>query len=326
MQNLSAAPIIFIHYGNANYLPYTIRSAKIFNPEKEVFLLGDATNQYLTKYGIKHIFFEEYDKGKEIELFKKVYQFIAGKTHQKHYWTNFVFKRWFLIHNFLKENQIKTFWTFDSDNLIFTNLSNQEHKFQDYDTTNQCNPTGCINGFVKNAAIVKAYVDKINELFQRKKYLESLKKEFEQAPHYAFTEMAAFKIFAQEANIKCIPLNTIIEDEFFSDAWLTNEEGMTLYQEKINNLKAKELYLNNLGEVFCKEKNTRNFIKVNTLNMSWIPNFYVRKLFQHSIKQFSAKKQVSQVPQLMDITPTFFDKMEEKYLYYRNRITKIIKT
>ena len=65
--------------------------------------------------------------------------------HGRHEWTRFVFRRWFLMHNYLRANGVRRFWNFDSDTLILTRLSAQEHKFATVGATEQCSGI-CMNG------------------------------------------------------------------------------------------------------------------------------------------------------------------------------------
>ena len=86
--NNKEAPIIFIHYGDSAYLKYTLRLAVKFNPDKEVILLGDNKNKKYEKIGVRHFYFNDYGAGEEINMFNKVFRFIAGAKHGKKEWVN----------------------------------------------------------------------------------------------------------------------------------------------------------------------------------------------------------------------------------------------
>jgi len=172
------APIIFCHYGKSRYLKYSLECARINNPDKEIVLLGDMTNRRIAqKCGVRHELFARYSHGNEIETFDRVYRLIKGKENRNFIkadrdWIKFVFKRWFFVHNFLKQRGIGPFWHFDSDNMILDSLSSHEAKFRHFDCTEQCNGM-CMNGFVSGPAVVSGYINKINELFQRDDYLQA---------------------------------------------------------------------------------------------------------------------------------------------------------
>ena len=179
------SPVIFIHYGYAEYLEYSLKSVKLFNPKKRVILLGDKQNRDVAKRcKIEHYDFDSYDYGNEIEIFNKVFKFIAGKNEKNSYWINFVFRRWFLIYTFLLKENIDSFWTFDSDNLILTNLEKFENFYSQYDCTEQCNGK-CLNGFIPTRKVVKNYVDKINELFQKEEYIKNQEEVMSKNPFWA---------------------------------------------------------------------------------------------------------------------------------------------
>ncbi len=273
------APIIFIHYGNSPYLEYTLKLAKFKNPDKEVILLGDISNKKIAQgASATHFYFEDYFKGKEAETFKKVYKFIAGNQKRKSYWTNFVFKRWFCIYNFLKEKKIQKFWTFDSDTLILTDLSVLENQFRDIDCTTQCNGI-CMNGLVNNLISVEDYINKINELFTRENYLENQEKAFSTHPDWAFTEMRAFATYKEESGIKTARSNMIVNNSVF-DENICQEDSFETEFYKNANRNIKKLYFQN-GDVFEKRKRDDKLIKLNAINMSWVPLSIIEKVYYY---------------------------------------------
>ena len=76
------APILFCHYGNTEYLRYTLRCARLANPDARVILLGDDTNrQVAARSGIEHRAFSDFDHGPELETFDRVYRLITGAQH-----------------------------------------------------------------------------------------------------------------------------------------------------------------------------------------------------------------------------------------------------
>lgn len=283
------APIIFIHYNDSYYLKHTLRSAVLFNPDKEVILLGDENNRYHQKLGLTFYHLNEFANGPEIELFDKIYRFIAGEQHSRHEWTRFVFRRWFIIYNFLLAKGIQRFWTFDSDNLVLTRLSGHEEKFKEYDCTEQCSGI-CMNGFVNGLNVVKGYVDKMNELFQRPRFIQQQQASLKNFPRYAFTEMRAYVAYRDECPIKHIRLNTIINSETFLDSICTteehrlyfNEDEYEVYSEKLWKLHLKKIYLRSDGHIFLWHLPSGQLVKMNTINMSWTPGWLIGKLLKHA--------------------------------------------
>lgn len=274
MDGITYFPIIFIHYGDSEYLRYTINSAKVFNPFSRVILLGDKSNQHYIDLGIEHFFFENYSSSPEIILFKKVYQFIGGINHGRPEWTQFVFQRWFHIFEFIQSQSIEQFWTFDSDNLILADL----HKYQDeavkYDCTEQCN-SSCMNGFVGSSRVVRGYVNTINSLFLDKDYLEKQAKDFIKQTGYAFTEMRAYDEYRNRNNLNTIRLQKLSDGETF-DECLCQPHEMEFLNGK------KKLFLRN-GSIYQKQNNSKKLLKVNTINMSWTDIRLIEELFTYAI-------------------------------------------
>jgi hypothetical protein len=313
------APIIFTHYGDSNYLNYTLNSAKLFNKDKRIILLGDENNAYLgKKLNIEHYHFNEYSSGTEIEQFDNTYKFIAGKLHGRQTWTKFVFRRWFMIYNFIRQQNIEKFWSMDSDNLILTSLSLQEPKFKDYDGTEQCKGS-CLNGFINNQQIVKNYIDTINELFSREEYILQQQNEMDQNPRWAFTEMRAYKAFKNKNISKTILLQSIINDETFDECICCHHNDMELYDYEIQGLtkmyRLKKLYGSKDGRLYTFHIPTQKHIRLNTINMSWVHDYLIKRVYRSSLAQLNSKinpgnKQLNL--KVMNVKPGFFDKLKSQ--------------
>jgi hypothetical protein len=316
------APILFCHYGNSDYLRYTLRAARLFNPEKRIVLLGDRSNLRTAKQEhVEHRLFERYAGSEQIKIFNAVYRHVAGSQHGKKHWTNFVFKRWFYIHAFVKAERIGPFWHFDSDNLLISALEGHENKFSDYDCTEQCNG-GCMNGLITSFRVVDGYVKKINALFQDEHYLETQEKDFINNPRYAFTEMRAYKTYKEQEHINGIRLNTIINEEIFDDCICQND-GMETYELPLNGKVLKKLYYSSLGHIYCKCKRTSQYIRMNSINMSWVPTYLYRKILDKSKMSANYKDPVppvtSQDLQVLDIyTPPAFNRLGNLVLWFKN--------
>ncbi len=263
-------PIIFIHKGDSDYLTYTLRCAKLFNPHSEIILLGDEANEHFKSHGIKHYYYSEYE-GEESRLFDSIFKYIAGTDHPgKPWWVHFVFKRWFHVYFFIKKHNISRFWIFDSDTLILSDLSKQAIKFIDFDCTEQCNGS-CMNGLIGNSGIVKGYIDTINKLFQDEEFLLKQQKEFETKKTYAFTEMRAYVFFRNNSGIKTIRLNSIIDGETFDDC-ICQQHDMEMEGG------VKKLYFKN-NSVYLKHIPDQKLIKANSLNMSWVPVSFIKQVY-----------------------------------------------
>ena len=252
--------------------------------------MGDHENRWLgAAKNIKHYFFDDYQLGNEIETFDQVYRPVQGKKHKQFKggkdWLKFVFKRWFYVNNFLISQDIDDFWHFDSDNMILDSLAHHEEKFKSYDCTDQCNGM-CMNGYISERSVVLKYVSKINHLFQDNEFLEEQQREFDELNEsFAFTEMKAYKTFKEciGCGVKTIRLNTIIDGSTFDDA-IRQEHGMEmeclLYGKNI-----KKVYLSPNGGFYCYQKTSDRFVKMNSLNLSWVPNTLFKIVLTQAKKQ-----------------------------------------
>lgn len=288
-QNTVIPPVIFFHETNSDYLKYTLRCIKNFNPTARVILLGDETNRQYMSVGIEHHFFSDYARFEEIELFDKVFKFVAGKeaNNAHNEWgVRIALRRWFNFYNFIKLQGFEQFWTFDTDNLIFCNLADHVPKFESYDCTEQCNGI-CMKGLIGSQKIVKGYLDKINELFSDKDYLNRVKKDYETQPTYAFTEMAAYAEYKRSANIKSIRLNSIIDGETFDDC-ICQEHDMEMEDSEQAGKKIKKLFFIN-GNIYTKHLPAQSLIKLNGINMSWVPTSFIENVYNY-VTEYKLKK------------------------------------
>jgi len=297
-------PLIFIHKSNIKdsqeYLYDTFRVAKKYNPDMDIYLLGDGNNKhYADKVGIKFEYYDDYSGGEESEKFEKVFQVIKGPHHGSEEWIKFVFKRWFYIYNFIKSKSFDRFWTFDSDNLIISRLHDNEYKFEGYDCTEQCSGA-CINGLVNNVSVVKGYLDKINELFEDDFYVARQINEFNTInPTYAFTEMRAYAEYKKRystaggkmdiyspRDFKSILLQEIIDGETFDQSLSQPDEKILCGEERNSGFEMqngiKKIYLQD-GKIYQKFVDTGELARVNAINMSWVDHRIWKSIVKYVI-------------------------------------------
>ena len=79
---MCSAPIIFIHYGPAHYLKWTLRCARKTNPDKRIILLGDSASRRFAGGGAEYFRFEEFSSGVKHATFREVFQVIQGERHR----------------------------------------------------------------------------------------------------------------------------------------------------------------------------------------------------------------------------------------------------
>jgi len=130
-------PIVFIHRSNSDHLKYAFKQARTSNPNSPIYLLGDTTNN---KYDyIEHRAFGDYFEG--ATQFAEVYR------HYSTHGTEFeliCFQRWFILRDFLVQNQISRCLYLDSDTMLYANVSDDRSKFDRFEFTLCWRTIGCV--------------------------------------------------------------------------------------------------------------------------------------------------------------------------------------
>lgn len=281
-------PIIFTHYGNTDYLYYTIQSAKRNCPNSPVVLIGDQDNESLAKeLNIQFYNLNSFDS-EMIRDFNKNYISISGQKHIDYKngkdWLKYVFLRWFIIDSLLEGLKIKEFWHFDSDTMILEDLTKHQVLFQNYDCTEQC-LGNCMNGFIKSRTVTD-YCNYILKMFKDNHILSLNNLEFSNYnKNFALTEMRAFQYFKNKKNVKSTTLN-INTETFFDDAFRLSQgfETSSFYDGK----PIKKIV--HLDGIFYLIRNG-NYIKLITANLSWLPiefyEFFHETMFTNSELQLN---------------------------------------
>lgn len=134
INNLSI-PIFFVHIGNPYYLKYTLKQARFFNPDSEIYLLGDESNN---KYPfLKHELINDYFEAGL--YFEKIYSHMSTNP----YWFELIcFQRWFIVRDYCIKNNINELVYLDSDALIYCDVTEIFARYKNYKFTvkNQIGP------------------------------------------------------------------------------------------------------------------------------------------------------------------------------------------
>ncbi len=280
-------PILFIHYGPAAYLRWTLECARFSNPGKQIVFLGDATNKQFAR-GVAD--FIEFDSltGTQKELeFQRVFQVIQGDRHRFNkangveFWLKFVFRRWFLIEAFLEREGLNAFWTFDSDTLVLGNLCNREGRFSDFGATTQCKDQ-CLNGWVGSRELVSRYTQSILNQFSSKNFLETQRERLKVHAGLSFNEMDAFAEFRRRESVKTWHGEKPIDSEIFDDA-LAFTEGFEAAPRKVLGKTATKRLWTDGESIFAKCKLNEDLVRLLTCNMSWMPDYMWRRIMAAAI-------------------------------------------
>ncbi|MCX6970117.1 MAG: hypothetical protein NTV93_08185 [Verrucomicrobia bacterium] len=275
------APILFIHYGPASYLQSTLRCARTTNPEKRIILLGDKANRRSAD-GVAEFFpFENFSSGEKSARFQQVFQVIQGERHRfsKHggveAWLKFVFRRWFLIEEFLKREKINSFWTFDSDTIVMAPLAPRESRFQDVEATTQCRGE-CLNGWVGSLLLVERYTACMLDLFSDPLFLDAQRERLRANAGLAFNEMDAFSEFCRRENVVTRRASEVLDGEAFDDALAFAEDYERAPDPVLGRIPVKRIWTTPSGGIWAKSGGIP--VRLLTCNMSWMPDYLWKKL------------------------------------------------
>jgi hypothetical protein len=279
-------PILFIHYGPALYLRWTLESARRHNPSCRIILLGDESNRHNTKGIAEFHAFEKFSHTELVREFDTSFQVIQGEHHRftklggMETWLHFVFRRWFLIGEFIKLEGIDSFWTFDSDTLILADLMHRSKRFASFDATCQCKGA-CLNGWVGSAELVHNYNLFTVGLFKNNNYMKAQRQRLKQHSGLAFNEMDAFTDFVRQTGIRTFHAQNSINNEAFDDALAFVDKFEPAREKVLGRTPVKRLWNNKIGRIFAREKGGC-FVRLLTCNMSWMPDFLWKRLMSCS--------------------------------------------
>lgn len=305
---------------------YILEAAVRFNPDKRVILLGDEAIDRYTYLGVEHHKFADYDYGERIQYFDSVYRFVAGEERQYAFKEKFFFRRWFLMYNFVTQQEIESFWTFDSDTLIVTNLADEEYRFASVDCTEQCNGW-CMNGYIRVRGVVAGYLDKISELFTRDEYLEQQQRDFVDNPKWGFTEMRAYWTYKHEEDVNSVHLGQIIDGATYDDC-LFNAHDMETYPIQFKGRTTlKKIFLEPQGRIYVKHLPSQSYVRLNSLNLSWLPDVFFSRLLNHVKKQPHMTRSMADVDpaelRVLDVRPLilYYQLVERPFRWVQRRLT-----
>jgi len=119
--------IIYFHEGFSPYLPFTLRQARISNPDARIILLGDSENR-IEGIPYEHHLLSDF-KSRHQEFIECYRHFHPGHLGDERR----CIERWIYLSEFLKKQQIEEFLFLDSDMLLFCDVGEILSKSRGYD-------------------------------------------------------------------------------------------------------------------------------------------------------------------------------------------------
>ena len=269
------APLVFTHYGDPDYLAFTLAQAKASNPERRCILLGDDLNQETARSaGWEHVEYRELCSSKR-DAFNARFFWIQGISHNPmkggEDWLRFVSERFFCLEAFLINERIDSFWHFDSDTMILHDLSAYERELADsgFDAFTLCNDA-CPSGYIQTALIAE-FCKSMIEDYEDKNFIRASLQDFRRlGPAHAYTEMEAFCRYREKCSVKTARLSSFFSDRnvWFDDC-MCQDHGFQFVNAPRLGKKIKNFYSDKSGRICCQQVDGTSY-EFATINCSWV--------------------------------------------------------
>jgi len=259
-KNSEKANIIFIHKGNPEYLGYSLKQVRKSNPEANIYLLGDESNN---KYDfIDHYKIADFSEG--ANKLAKVYEHMSTNTYQ---FELFCIQRWFILNEFVKKNNINQFFHADSDVLIFVDIAKEFDKFKEYDFTLSQGTSGH-DSFWFKTEVLNDFCDFVENIYT-KKDIETYNKLKNFHENYKKTgnlggvcDMTFLRFYKESGFAKVGESTEVIGNSTYDHNFSSSKNGLHLFKSRCSLKKIlwKE------GAPYGKLVND-NLVKFNTLHL-----------------------------------------------------------
>lgn len=122
---MSNLPLFFVHKGTDYYLQYALNQIRFFNPNSDIILLGDKKNSWVKKIGISHYMMDNY-----YDMSREFNNIFVNLSSNPSWYECFCMQRWMILYEFCIKHSIDTpIWYFDSDTMIYVNVSEYADKY-----------------------------------------------------------------------------------------------------------------------------------------------------------------------------------------------------
>jgi hypothetical protein len=266
--------MVFTHYGDCEYLTYTLRQATLSNPGMRRVLIGDEKNRETAiRAGWEHVMFRDLVSAKR-DLFNARFRWVQGPKHQPvkggQDWLRFVFERFYCLETFILESGAKHFWHFDSDTMVVHDLDRYTVRIlnMSVDCTTLCHDY-CPSGWI-TTSFLRSYCDGIIRIFGDESFLAEKQQFYDSVkPAEAYTEMPAFCDHRISANSKTIHLaSAFAADGVWFDDCICHADSFETVAPSVMRQSPKALTAVDTN-IVCKKHGVD--YEFATINCSWVP-------------------------------------------------------
>jgi hypothetical protein len=229
-------PIVLIHRGCPDYLKIVLAQARRYNADSPVILLGDSSNQHLTREisGLEFVPIQcdTGDSGKFAKVFH--YQSAYGEEFER-----FCIQRWILLRDLMRQRHWDRLLYLDSDVLLYSNIEQTGTRFDNSDmslahyagVSHWCGHTN----FINHPDVLGEFVDDIFELYTTEQGKRLREKIWSEEGTY-ISDMTCLGLFRQKTSRPIADLTQVVENSTFDD-FFTRSKGY----EKASKLLKKDL-------------------------------------------------------------------------------------
>lgn len=229
--------VIFMHYGNSSYLGHSLSQAKKSNPNTDVILLGDDSNNNYSF--VNHI---KINLGKSVEEFNKVYKHMSSNPYE---YEIFCIQRWFILRDFMSQYNMNQCYYQDSDVMLYTDVNKEAFSHFDLSFfggfsghTTFINNVNALDDFC--TFIMKCYTDK-SRLSRLENIYQGL---LEKHLPGGICDMTLIDHYCQQSQYTICNLEKVVDDTTF-------DHNINVVQDYEHWFGRKKIYRTNSG-IFCK--------------------------------------------------------------------------
>lgn len=265
----SPTPLIFCHLGQSDYLEHTLRTARIANPSRVMFLIGDSANKPIADAsGWLHVGIESLESPLSRQ-FRETYKPVQGRLHHGKRgdldWLFFVHFRFFALREFMEKSGLERVWHFDSDTMIVADLDLLDESIDSGISTTQCSGI-CLNGRVE-CEILTQFCQEMLSIYEDTALLGGVDTLLNRAAAtFSLNEMACFAMLKDRKSIQTRHLQTGSYHVSLDHLLWTAD---FLVDRLPDGRKIKAISVSD--GIFFSFSHPGNFRRVVALNLSWMP-------------------------------------------------------
>ena len=274
--------ILFFHKSNSSYLPFTLSQVHELNPNSEVILLGDESNNCYSF--LTHALIDDYYES--ASEFEKLY------THRNlvaEWIVRLWFIRWFVFRDYVFNNNIEgDFICLDSDVLVYENLDKvRDNYFDGYDLTVRGRGGAGFQWF-RNKEVLDNFCNFIMKQFTQLELITRLDLNWEghQKINYGgIDDMYALNFYIDEGKFKVMDISIPIQDVVIEKQMLDIKDCISKGEEVIIKFDGCKPYFNKIdgSKYYCIAIHNQNkplmfkyYVgrRYRRLKFDWACNYY----------------------------------------------------